>query len=79
MEPMTSGRHSTKVQRLLSRFNETGRQFHVNGITMNGQARTAVGALVGASFVIAPTRSPAGGCVVGTAMCQNSKRRYSRA
>jgi hypothetical protein len=71
---MASERLSTRVQRLLSRFNETGRQFHVNGITMNGRAWTAVGALVGASFVIASARSPADGCAEGTAIYQDGKR-----
>jgi hypothetical protein len=72
-EPTASERLSTRVQRLLSRFNETGRQFHVNGITMNGQAWTALGALVGANFFIAPARSPIDGCPGGTARYQNHK------
>jgi hypothetical protein len=39
------------VQRLLSRLNETGRQFHVNGITVIKEARTVES---GARFLIAP-------------------------
>ncbi len=73
-EPTAGERLSKWVQRLLSRFNETGRQFHVNGITMNGQAWTTAGALVGASLPIAPaTRSPIDGCAGGTARYQNDK------
>ena len=53
--------------------NETGRQFHVNGITMNGQAWTAAGAPVGANFSIAPTRSPIDGCADGTTIHQTGK------
>jgi hypothetical protein len=72
-EPMAGERLSTEVQRLLSRFNETGRQFHVNGITMNGQAWTAAGALVGANFLIAPARSPIDGRAGETTIHQTGK------
>jgi hypothetical protein len=77
-EPMAGEWLSTGVQRLLSRFNETGRQFHVNGITMNGQAWTAAGALLGANFLIAPANvlilAPIDGRPGGTTIHQTDKR-----
>src|SRR6202012_3622278 len=79
VEPLARERLSTRVQRLLSRFNETGRQFHVNGITMNGQARTAVGALVGANFLIAPARSPIDGRAGETTIHQTGKCYFGQA
>jgi hypothetical protein len=62
MEPMASERLTIEVQRLLSRLNETGRQFHVNGITVIKQARTVEGAGTSASCLIAPE---AGGIAAG--------------
>jgi hypothetical protein len=49
------------VQRLLSP-NETGRQFHVNGITVIGSARTVESVGTGVSFLVAPK---AGGIAAG--------------
>jgi hypothetical protein len=52
MEPMASERLSSGVQRLLSLFNETGRPFHVDGITVIRQARTVESARDGANLLI---------------------------
>jgi len=52
MEPNARERLSIEVQRLLSRSNETGRQFHVNGITVITKARTAGSAQIGAIYVL---------------------------
>jgi hypothetical protein len=59
---MTHERLSSEVQRLFSRVNETGRQFHVNGITVIKSARTVESAGTGASFFISPE---AGGIAAG--------------
>ena len=53
-EPNARERLSIEVQRLLSRSNETGRQFHVNGITVITTARTAASAEIGAIYSFAP-------------------------
>jgi len=52
MEPNAREWLSINVQRLLSRSNETGRPFHVNGITVITKARTAGGAQIGAIYFL---------------------------